>query len=253
MTAIGISLSNPSSSFFESPWKKVVVHRKDKHGQVIFWKEVANQPGKYKKTFSEGSPEVIYTEDTRTGELYKGGEIDDDSSYVVRVKAIIASLVMPVFAISHMSWYGLKGIYEVGKSAKAAFHNISQRPASLSMAASILKNGRTLVIDSTSSLVRNFWRVVRTPFYAIATQAALSMTVFLGYEGRKWEAIVERSWQKDSWKLDWRMMKAPESLGTWKAFVEDVRNAKACYLAFCFQPKGNIKDTKRFIKIRYEQ
>ena len=78
-------------------------------------------------------------------------------------------------------------------------------------------------------IMESLWNIVSDAIYGISVLFSVLSGMASPLEGRKLEAIVENHWQKGISKhQDCRILPNGQS--------------QACYLAYCFQTCGNIKD-----------
>lgn len=130
----------------------------------------------------------------------------------------------------------LKTIEEVGKQ--------------ISILDSALVIGKAVVWDLPKTLLYVIWTVVRAPIFGIGVMFAALCGIFFPMQGRKWVAAVEHAWHDGvDYRMDFRHgMKKFEKIEdehkkSAQAFKE-LWEGRFYFLAFCFQPIGNIKDPK---------
>jgi hypothetical protein len=88
--------------------------------------------------------------------------------------------------------------------------------------------------------------------FGLGAELASIYGVVRPYQGRDFESLVEHAWQHGtSYKDDFRNVSARAGENCWGAFVKDMRDAHPCYLAHCFQARGNANNP-RIVVIRRE-
>jgi len=242
MACQAISL-NHKTSFLDraqstsSPWQRVIFYRKGDNGQLI-----KNKKGEAR--------EFIYTLDTRTNELYKGGKYEDDIGVSIAAKCMLIASFNPLFTVGHMAWYLVKTPIQAMKMVVERIKDLGKALKQKASSEELFAKFKTYFLEILNKIKNNLWNVVRAPFFGIAVQFMALYGIVNPYEGRKWEAKIEHEWQhRVSWRQDWRMMDTPESEGMWTALFKDIQKAQCCYLAHCFQVRGKLSDPE-FVFVR---
>ncbi|HSW86738.1 MAG TPA: hypothetical protein VLG49_04465 [Rhabdochlamydiaceae bacterium] len=222
-----MNVSTVINSIFRQNWETVTVWKK-RNGQYIQDKKHHNI-------------EYSYTLDVKTGDLYKGGDLRDDSPFVIAGKCVCLLAINPVYTSVYMTWHFTKAaVHLVGISVDTVK---KMKQAGGQKSVGTFFKGFFWNLPKTVS--SDLYNVVRGPIFGVGVELASAYGVVNPYNGRKWEARIEGKWHRNiSWKEDWRMMRTPESEGVVKAQVKDIKLAKVCYLAFCFQVKDNIANPR---------
>jgi hypothetical protein len=226
--AAHITKCNDSSS----NWRTVNVWKKKSDGQYIQDKKGQN---------------IVYgyTMDKRTGELYKGGPLRDDSSFAIKTKCFFLLGINPIYTSVYMTWHLVKAAVHTVRMSMDTVKKISQTRHEHKLEESVGTFFKGFLWDLPQVVGFDLFNVVRAPLYGLGVELACAYGMVNSNEGRKWEAWVERKWHRNiSWRHDWRMMRTPESEGIIKAPLKDIKLAKVCYEAFCFQVKDNIKNPR---------
>jgi hypothetical protein len=220
--------SNPAEPAFES----VAISKLHRNGQVKVYEIINPVTG-------EKSQQTIRKAilDRTTGDLYL-----DEKEYVVRAKCLAIMLGMPFYTLSTIGWHLTKLPIVVAVVAFDALKQIPSRWCDLTLNAAW--NGfREKVYQITVLSAKEVFEVVKAPFYFIAAECAACVGVVNPYLGRKWVGKVEYSWQNQrSYKEDFRKIPARPDESCWEAFVTDLIQSRAFYLAYCFQVRGNLSD-----------
>ena len=171
---------------------------------------------------------------THTGDLYV-----DDSMLTVAVKCVLVALVSPVFAVARMWWYGAKALIVTGTVACKAIpllgEAIKERDGKKAVAS--WKEVKTIPSKVGTCIAK----VVAAPLYFIAMELGAMYGIFDPFNGREIVAHVEQHMNGGvSRKYDVRHADIEESLPLFKRIQDLYTKSQAFYLAYCFQPKGNL-------------
>ena len=218
----------------ETAFRRVHVMKRDEQGHIKLYDKKDPLTGAVRKDAL-----LNYIEDVRTGELYL-----DEPTYVVAVKCAVITLGMPLYAFGRMTWNLVKTPIEIGTIALDAIRQLSTqlRQCHLKESASTLK---TAVIQSTAAFGHGLYEIVKAPLFMLGCELAAIYGIFRPYHGRKYEAILEHFWQRGvSYKNDFVSIPARPGESCWEAFRKDIMNAHTCYLARCFQVRGNVNESR---------
>lgn len=167
--------------------------------------------------------------DAQTGEFYNDDPIED-----VWGKTASIPIGLPFYTAGQMIWSAGRFFIDIPTVAIKAIQTfvIDWRKG---ISEDKLKKeflGR-ITEEIPFRMKTNLRHFVTAPIFAIGVLATAACGLFNPYEGRKWEAKVEHMWEDHaSYKEDFRL----------KGIV-----AKAFYLAFCFQPLGNLNEGRHAI------
>jgi hypothetical protein len=207
-------------------WQPVTVLTKDRDGNYIMDKTT--------HTFKQ----TVYMMDTRTGDLYWN---ETRESLTWKCKKVIAA------APFHATFIAFRNTVRIFTDTLILAASPLYRKD--------LKGFATALTDTIPKAVAtDVRRVVQTPFLyiAIVFQAAYGV-IDDPNEARKYEAPFEYQVQGEvSYKQDVFQGKTDGSqFARIQAFMKYmVSDDHAFYLAWCFQVRGNIKDSSRFIRLQ---
>jgi hypothetical protein len=220
----------------EVHWRKVVVHRLDAAGSPI------------KEENGVRAREYRYIEDVKTGELYW-----DESASVIAMKCAGIVLGLPTYLLTYAAWNMIKLPLNITAIINSTLDELSQNWGSgqLKEGARVLCEG--FFTQLPARMFPHIWNVVKSPLLAISLGSAAIYGMVDPFCGRKMIAHIEHAWQNNiSYKYDLRKIKTADTGNIWFNFINDCHVSKAFYLAWCFQPRGNIKDSTKFQVLRSE-
>lgn len=145
------------------------------------------------------------------------------------MKCMAIPLGLTLYTPGRMLWTVTRLIVEISTIALQALSDFVRQwqegQALLTMMSSYLKK---IVCDIPSTVAKRVIDCMSHFFFASIVLASAAYGLVSTYEGRKWESLIEVAWSGASFKKDLRF------LGVW--------DAQACYLAHCFQLRGNMND-----------
>ncbi len=176
--------------------------------------------------------------DQRTGEIYNG-----DDPCVIRIKCALILTALSFYTVGNIVWRSVQLPLDVTRVALGAIDHLVKDIQQSRASASTFT--REFFFDSSKKAAEDVWEVLRVPFLAIAVAATASLGLISPYEGRKYEAKVERIWQHGAARSeDVRRVHHPSSTSCLEGFFRTMEKANAFYLAYCFQPVGCLDDKK---------
>jgi hypothetical protein len=199
------------------------------------------------------TPSRVYSEDVNTGDMYKNEKWD-----VIAAKCGLVAFGTPLYTLGKMAWHvfdtsmmiigiALETLVEVGRqfACKRFQKGLVEMREGLSEIAGTLGAG--------------LFEVVSAPIFGLGVEVAALYGIFKPYHGRKFVAMIEKAWHKGaSYRDDVRkfVMMIEKSLpkgASCKDFIKkfsDFANkpsetfrTRPLYLAYCFQVRGNTRDT----------
>lgn len=212
MPALPIEL--PSS--IKGPWCPVMIAKLDDDGKVLRDKD-GNVIEKRRLL------------DASTGEFYNDDPIED-----VWGKVAAIPIGLPVYTAGQMIWSAGRFFIDVPAVAIKAIRQFvidwqKGRPEG-KLKEDFLDRITTEIPHRLKTNLRHFFTA---PIFAIGVLGTALHGLINPFEGRKWEAKVEHMWEDNvSYKEDARLK------GIW---------GKTLYLAFCFQPLGNLHEGRHAI------
>jgi hypothetical protein len=169
--------------------------------------------------------------DVRTGDFYV-----EDTAEDVWGKCAAIPFGLPLYTAGQMIWSFGRFFVDIPAIALGAIRDfVSDWQKGHTLCELGRDYAKKITCDIPASMGKNVLHFIAAPFLAGGVLATAAYGIISPYEGRKWEAKVELCWENDvSFKEDVR----------WKGLW----NARACYLAHCFQPRGNIESGKYVIR-----
>jgi hypothetical protein len=218
MSAINGSLINryQTADTTGSPWQILVANRLKKD-----------------KTFylnSHGEKqEYIYTWDRRTGDLYCAGDKIDDTKQIIQKKCLKVFAAAPFFSCGQILFHLGRILVSTAKIAFKALKEFGRVVyyQGIKRAFNVLWQANWVILKANLSYASE---IARSIIFGLAVQGAAFYGLINPFEGRKWVAKIENHWQHGiSWKKDIKI-------------VENLKEAKVCYLAQCFQVRDNLNN-----------
>lgn len=205
-------------------WQKVKVYRTNDVGQRVM-----------SRLYDQHTQQFIHTAyhefilNAQTGDLYWG-----DDAAVVGVKGFFAGLSTPVYILGYIAWHVGKIAYEILTFGSEAYSALAQWNWDE------LKFG-----ERVSNIAFSIGSIIRAPFYGLQMTFAGLKALFCPFEAR--EAFAEAEFELHHHiPYDKDLRKVVSLRPTAYERVWEVLSAEVCYLAYCFQKRGNLSDTKHF-------
>jgi hypothetical protein len=239
--------SNTIPPFWDSLWestaaafRRVSLLKQDANGGIRSYdKHETTMDPKTGQLHDVTHKKSIYTyiEDVKTGELYY-----DEPQSTVTQKCIAIGLALPLYALGKICWNLISTPLEVGEVAlrtlRQVGHHLLLGKLYEGSLATRVGSGKILQI-----YVNGLYELAKAPIFMVGAELAAIYGIFKPYHGRKFEAMIEKAWQNGvSFKEDLRKIPKREGEGFWEAFVKDLQNFRAFYLAHCFQVRGKTQD-----------
>lgn len=221
-----------SCSGTKAAFRRTFLNKLDMDGQPRMFDAIDRRTHQITRT-----PLLSYVEDVATGDLYL-----DEEWHVVATKCVAIALGNPLYALGTELWHLTKTILVVGVVAIDAIKRLGEQigQGNLEVVGTI---GWHWLVETARTVGEGIWGIVSTPFYAIGVEFAALYGIFDQYQGRKWVAAIEHSWQNGaSYREDLEWPVRQENRNFWDAFVEDLKKSRTHYLANCFQVRGNVQD-----------
>ena len=221
-----LSVGQASAAF-----RRTFINKLDEQGQPRVYNLVDLKTG---EASGRGSL-LSYIEDVATGNLY----LDEDRAVVATKCIMIALLGNPIYAVIKEGWHFAKMLLVISTIGIDTIRKLGEqfqedKPKGID---SICWKA---VCETGSALKEGIWGIVSTPFYAVGVELAAVYGIFDQYQGRKWVAAIERSWQNGvSYKEDLKQCVQSPGENAWDAFVRNSKQARIPYLARCFQVRDN--------------
>jgi hypothetical protein len=222
----------------DSAFRRVYVMKKDGDGNIKFYDDRENA----------GKKVVIltYIENIKTGDLQF-----DEPNYVIATKCALIVLAMPFYTLGKIAWYAFKTPLEI---SALVIDTLIKAGDELSMSRFYegcvkLRHGVSQIPDMFGN---GLFEIIKAPFFGYATALASFYGIFKPYHARVVVAGLEHASQRGlSYKEDCKNIPPRPNENCWEAFAKDIGNAHPCYLAQCFQVRGNVRDA-RIVVIRRE-
>lgn len=232
------------ASLFErtdTAFQRVHIMKRNQDGNIKLYHHKDKTTGKETR-----SAVLSYIEDVKTGDMYL-----DEPTHVISVKCAFVALAIPFYTIGKMCWHGCKIPIEITALVLEIFSKTSQQPVFCRFYEGL--TGMHEKFSEISNIVgQGLFNVIKAPIFGLGAELAALYGIVRPYHGRKWEALIENTWQNGaSYKVDFRSIPAKPGENCWEAFVNDIRKSHPFYLAYCFQVRHNINDP-RIILIRRE-
>lgn len=220
----------PCARSADAAFERVYLNKLDETGEPKTYKindRVTGEPV-YTTTLS-------YIENRTTGDFYL-----DEPETVVRGKCAALILGIPFYTAGFMAWNVTKTALMTFLTGIDAFKQLGEQLASADIEQGCHLFQRQ-ICTIPSILANGIWTVVSAPIYAVAAELSACVGLVDPYLGREWEAAVEYRWQKRlSYREDFSKIPKRPSETCWEAFMKDLVDARGCYLANCFQVRGNV-------------
>lgn len=183
--------------------------------------------------------------DLKTGQRYW-----HEPMLTTALKCALLIVVIPIYLFAYVAWHVIRAPIAATIVPIRALNTFLRQPSK----DHLRSIGLALVWEAPKNLGKSVWDIVKAPFYAIAMEFAALCGVFSPTKMRVWVGEIEKQWHGVDCRKDSRHYwnKTPKdniqkycrrmSNFLWEALT-DPNSKNTCYLAFCMQPWGNIKDT----------
>lgn len=199
-----------------------------------------------KHYFNGGEKEKSYVMEVSTQDLYPG----QDEPWVISGKAIavivgiipyclaimVANLIKVVLDFSSIVWKGVPQLVSdfSSKGCVAAVGNFFARA----------------ICIVPLEIGEGLFRIVRSPFYAVAMMCATVYEIVRPLEGRVWISELETRWHQGATYKDDARLLWPENTGShWVEWASALASGKVYFLAFCMLKRGNLNDQRNGVNI----
>lgn len=223
--------------FAPVPEKNTKAHASDWiHAKMV----KRNKRGNVKRTVFH------YHLENSTGDLYGvQGKKGIDKPYVIALKATGMFFYTPFYALGMI----VGRIIHIAIEISAIFwriipkliQNIYTKGIFSALGNAIMEIGWEI----PSEIIKDIWRIVRCPFYAIGMMAASLFAIAYPLEGRKWLGKIEYEWhEKTPYHMDIRYRKSEEQCKDmpFSEFLSEIKAGKICTLGYCMYKRGNIHE-----------
>lgn len=171
-----------------------------------------------------------------SGTLYK-----DEDQMTVAFKCFLLAMGNPLFAAAKSIWSLGKVVVGVAIVAIRCFAQIVSH-AKEESAFSTLKRH---VLQISDLATQNMYRAFTAPLYALGVEVGALVGIFFPYEGRRIVARVE-SLSQEGQGIKQASCLLDDIKGGELRSLDDLAEAflrrEVCFLAFCFQPRGSLKE-----------
>ncbi len=212
-----MSIALPATLANRNSWQPVLISKRNEQGEAI-----KDEQGKI-----VARHRIL---DVRTGDFYISENVEK-----IWVKTVGIWCALPFWTLGQMVWSAGRNFYDVANIAYDALKKIGAEWNKGHGIGWIMENITiTFSRDLYCRIAKNICHFISAPFFGSAMLIAATIGIFSPYEGRKQIAQLEYAWQdKVSFKEDCRLQH---------------ENPKAFYLAWCFQPRGNVHQGLHFIQ-----
>lgn len=175
-----------------------------------------------------------YIIDLKTRNYYS-----DEPDYILAVKCYLVAIVTPIYTMGKIAWHTCKMPIEITKIASATLLRASlySLKCQYRFTAIVIQHGCWKIFDSLSI---GLFEIIKAPLFGVGLELAALYGICKPYHGRKFVANIDRAWQRGySFREDMRRIIRPgDSSMTTASSLCDRSNP--FFLAYCFQPRGNI-------------
>lgn len=210
------------SDFERENWKQVKVFRKKDDGSYY-----TSKTDKSRKVYT-------YNQDLRTGELY-----NDDSESTVAGKAAGIFLGATFYGIGAMLYNTFRVFMDVIQVAIDVIKNVGEQWKDDKCKA-LLTLLKGFTVDIIVSIACNLWAIVR-PLIFVPPMMITCLYAFINaYDARIAVGKIEKAWHYGVSHTQSCCHSSPKEKED--SLCEQIWKSQVCYLGYCFQPVGNIKD-----------
>ncbi|NGX38206.1 MAG: hypothetical protein K1000chlam2_01378 [Chlamydiae bacterium] len=223
-------------------WCNITVHKRDLDGNII---KCLGTPIKFRHTQEISTGNLYGVEEKKTG-LHKPHQI--------AMQAFRMFLAIPFYALGIMFANAIKIAIDLSAIFWRVIPNLINDLKVKAPLASLGHGIMTVVVEIPTNVMKDMWRIAKSPLYAALMMTAALFTMLSPLEGRKWLGEVEYEWhEKVSYRMDIRHGKTEKE---WKELppaqvFSELKAGKIMFLGYCMLEKGNRND-KRAGRPRYE-
>jgi hypothetical protein len=237
------SLVNSATESSDTAFRTVQVKKKDADGNIKFYekKEVVTDPQTGAQTTTTRRFDTLtYIEHVHSGDLYK-----DEPWYLVSIKCACLAFALPFYGLGKIAWHVIKIPLQIIDIASESFAKIAERFKEGLCMEGINEIGH-FFYQEISIFAADVFEIAKVPIFTIGCEIAAIYGIIKPYHGRRFEAMMEHAWQNGiSYKKDQRTGPSQNEEGCFPC----VRENNPCYMARCFQSRGNTHDP-RIILVR---
>jgi hypothetical protein len=235
LSSIGPSLFERTDALF----KRTTVYWVDEHGNLALYDDCDPVTNEITKRSY-----VTYIEHLKSGNLY-WEEDEIDGPTVVKIKCFLLILGTPFYTIGQMGWQFGRTFIKVVPILIKILSETWKQP----FVTSDSKMGREFS-QLHSVIGDGLFEIIKAPIFGFGIEVAALCGIFKPFHARHFEAIIERIWQQGvSYRCDFRYIYKENG---YKAIPQGVSELRPLYLAYCFQPRHNVKDSDIKVQKREE-
>lgn len=216
-----------------SDWCEVSFTKRDKDATVIY---------------ANGKPAVFTLHLERsTGDLYgrrnHKGQLDRPHEIAWKSFGILVGTSF--YAVGGMLCHAAKIIIDITsifwRYIPQAIHKLWQKGVVLALVDYCF----SVCLVVPNEVVKDLWRIVRTPLFALGLMGAAFYGMFSPLEGRKWMARIELEWHEGyDYHFDPRSRRSDTECknSTLEQDIQRLADEEFWYLGYCMQKRGNIDE-----------
>jgi hypothetical protein len=231
----------------DSAFRRVHVIKKDAEGNIKFYDKKETFFDKttgQKRVVTRKDAVITYIEDVGTGALYL-----DETTDIIAMKCVLTALGMPFYALGKMCWHAIKTFSKICWIASEMFPQIGHQLV-LGDLFEAAKESMRGFVQVSQVCGTGLLEIVKSPLFALGCELAAIYGIFRPYQGRVFEAWIEKQWEKGaSYKDDLRNV-SYSGEDPWTSFKKCIQDAHPVFFDYCFQSRGSVNDSRIVVLYR---
>lgn len=226
----------------DSTFRRVHVIKRDEQGNIKLYNSKDRVTGETKIVSV-----LSYIEEIETGNMQL-----DEPAYIISVKCALLVLGIPLYTLGKIAWHAFKTPFDISIIAINTLERVGQHLMieRFYESAVEMRKGCSLVSEAFCD---GLSEIIKDLLFGLGAEFASMYGIVRPYQGRWFEQLFEHAWQNGAhYKDDFRYVPPRAGESCWTACVKDMQDAHPCYLAHCFQVRGNVMNNPHITVVRRE-